>query len=765
MITDPGGLGDAAERAERVPSALVTVDWAGDGSDVEDVTAHVGDITIARQITGDLPDEAVLVEGSSVAELTVALPVGDAGDNEHHAAWWFSRYNSASPLYGKERLSRPVSVELGFETSPGSPLRVRRFTGLTTALPVSSTDRSATLRALDNRERLRTDVAVPAVAADYGTGSIIKPGLNAQWLVDYVFRRNGYGASNLYRNPPDLVIASATMHGSAYPDVGSILRAGRYDTSTGEHDVCTFTDGRFGYALDGPTMSGATPVVYNVAEYQFTDAKPLPANTWDYIGGDFFLSGVPAAMTGVTPQNLMNVYNAVDPDIITLEIRDVSGVRKLRLAYSRGSSGAAFLDVNFTATFHIQWAVQMGTTGRNLFIWQDGVQSGSNAITDAALPVDTGAMDRVRVTALGVVEGVNLIFGTPGSNTVLGFIAGWQARAELGPSKNELVAAIATEARDSWELLKEIAQAEQAWVAFDDTGLPFYRTQDWWAEPEQQTVSATITADRDLLELAYEDGVPQVRNQISAPVKTVLVTGLEDVYSLPLYVHPRTTRRFLIEFDNPVIDLDTSVQSISGGLPGPGVSRVQANSAKNGTGIDLTGYITVEVEFWTSTTAMLRVTNRASARGAYLTDGADGPGLFLAGSRIVADQNNTIAYGEDAPSIAEFGPRPLMLPDNPWRQDPVRTDSVIGALLARLSQPQATPVGLRIVANPLLQLGDRVRIQDPGGTELDDEFWLTRLDDEISPTAGFTQPIGVRRAWTVAVWDSSTWGDGSVWGP
>jgi hypothetical protein len=703
-----------------------------------------------------------LVEGSSVAELTAELVVGDETDNAKHAAWYWSRFSS-SVRATAERLSKAVTVYVRFVGLVG----VRRFQGLSTDLSVSSTDRTATLRALDLRESLRTDVAVPAVGADFGPGTIIKPGLNAQWIVDYAFRKNGYGATPLHLdNATDTVLVSATMHGSAYPDVGTLLRAGWYTTATGDHDVCTFTTGTYGYALTGPVMSGAVASQYNVAEYRFTTPVQLPMNTWDYIAGELYLSGVPGAMTGTTPQMLLNVYNARDPDIITLEIRDVAGVRKLRLAFSRGTSGAGFIDADFTATTYVRWMIQHTGPGRTLRIWQDGVTpSTSGSYLDAALPVDTGMMDRVRVSALGVVEGFTLVYAEPGANVIALAGHNYSPQVDLGPSRNELVAAVATESRNTWELLKEVAAAEYAWVAWDDyTARPFYRTQDFWAETAQQTVSATVTADRDLLELSYDDGMAQLRNQISAPVKNIIVTGLEDVWSGPLYVHARTTRRFFVEFDNPVIDLDTSVQSVVNNLPGVGSSRVHANARKDGTGLDLSTYISVTVEFWTASTAMLRVTNRASAFGAYVTDGASGPGLFLAGSRIIADQNNLIAYDEDAASVDQFGPQPLRLSENPWRQDEAVAKGTIGGLLARLAHPDPTPVGLRILGNPLLQLGDRVRIQDPDGTELDDEYWITGLDDEIRPT-GYTQALAVRKAWTVAVWNTSLWDDGTVWGP
>lgn len=765
MIPDPGGIAAAADREHRKVLYSLQIDWPDSG--FVETLQQVGAVRVSRAITGDLPAEVRVVEGSSVAQLTADLTVGSQLDNAQHAAWYFSRFNSASPFYGQERLSRQVHLFIGFE---GAALLVPRFAGLTTDLSVDSTSRTAQLVALDFREQMRTDVAVPAVAADHGPGSVIKPGLNAQWMADYVYRKNGFASSPLrVDTATQQTLVSATMHGSAAPDVGRLLRAGWYDTVSGEHEVCHFTDGLYGYALDGPVMSGSTPQQYNVAEYQFSKPAPLPATTtYDYIGGELRLSAVPGALTGTPVVQLLNLYNARDPDIITLEIRDVGGVRTLRLAFSRGLSGAGFVDAPFTATTYVQFAIQMRAAGRAAFIWQDGGAAASGIYSDAALPIDTGMMDRVRLAASGVVEGFNLISGTPGANVVFATGFGHVAQVDLGRSTNELVAAVPSEARDSWELLKELAAAEFAWPGFDEnTGTAFYRTRDWWAMPEQQTVTRTITADRDLLTAGYSDGIASVKNQVKVPIKALTITPPQDVWTADVMSLPgKTTISFFVTFDDPIIELDTTIQNVIGGLPGAGNSRVRANSKSNGAGIDRSINIAASIRTWDAGSALVSVRNQHTAR-VWLVDSSGSPAFTLAGRQIVVnDRTSTSAYAEDTASAAPeaFGPRPLTLPDNPWRQDLDFAQTVGRSLLGRLAQPVPTVTGLRVVGNPLTELGDRVRVIDEEGMALDGDFWVTGCDDEISVDGGYTQAMSVRQAWTVGVWGESSWGDGTVWG-
>lgn len=766
MIPDPGGLAAAAARQQQTPVVKVTVDWSGVGSDVDDITDHVDAVRISRQIAGDLPDAVTVVEGSSVAELTADLGTGVAADNALHAAALFSRVNPASPLYGKERLARPVTVDVGLETATGDVL-VRRFTGLSADLSVSSTDRSAQLVARDYRELLRAKVAVPAVAAQVteldSFGFALKPGLNAQWLVDYVYRANGFNASP--PNPADTIL-SATMHGSAMPEVGAALNALWQDNDfIAVADPCLFEHGQFGYRLAGPEVVGVDNVTFmNAMDYELSRTIELPIKSWDYVQVEWW-GDLNNAYT-----NLGTIVRFLGGGYVPISIRrqTVGGVNQLRVMYTRtfgGTTGIAEADL--TATQHFAFSIQnRGASGRRIRIVQDGVTTVTD-IADAGLLTDIPAMDIAEIRAYGPMEGLIITAGNTGGDVAPATSWGHTSEVDLGWSTNELVAALPSDKRDSWELLKELAQAEFAWLGFDEnTGKPFYRTAEYWAETAQQTVSHTITADRDLLALALSDGIGQVRNQITVPVRALQVSPQQDVWQSDTYFfRPKTTKTFLVTFTDPLVELDTSVQAVIGGVPGTGFSRVRANTAKDGTGTDRSTYISVKVDFWKADTAQITVTSRYT-QNLWLVDNTGAPALFLAGRQIlVNDRTATAVYEEDAASVAEFGPQALDLPENQWRQDREMASDVASSLLGRLSQPTLTLTGMRVLGDPRRVLGDRVRIVDEDGTELDTEVWLTGCDDELSTDGGYTQTLNARAAWTTAVWGTSTWGDGTVWGP
>lgn len=760
MITDPGGVAAAAANAERAPRAKVTVDWDNNGvAGVDDVSAQVGSVKVSRQISGDLPDEVTQVEGSSVAEATVELAVGDSTDNAKHAAWYFSRLNGASPLAGKERLSRPVTVDIGFDTSPGVTAYVRRFTGLSRSLPVSSTNRTATLTALDNRERLRTKVAVPAVTADVGSGSNVKPGLNAQWLVDYVLRANAFYASPARTG----TVLSATMHGSATPDVGTLQWAGWYNSGAGTFDEpCRFAQGQFGYALAGPTVTAGHPDFYTWAGYRLSTPVALPNVLNDYVLLEWW-GRIDPAVVGAPIRDLAVLYSSDAGSIVTLQLIDSAGVQTLQLTYDRGTSGATTVTTPLTATTYLSVSLRQRASGRRIEIRQNATTTTFD-VADAGNIVDIAAADRAQMTAMGTVEGFLVTRGNTVTDVSPLTTYGWTAGAELGPSTNDLVAALPSDKRDSHELLRELAQAEFAWIGFTETGVAYYRTSEYWTRTAQQTVSHTIHADRDLLELAYSDNIDQVRNQISIPVNALTVTGVQDVWAADALSFPgRSVRSFNVTFDDPLVDLDTSVKSGMGNVPG--FSRVRANTKPDGSGLDRSGYITVQVNSWTAGTAKLTVSNRYVAP-LYLVDTSGNPALVLAGRQvIVSTRTATAAYEEDAPSIAAFGAQPLDVPDNQWRQDLSFCRGVAQALLSRLARPHITYTGIRVLGDPRRQLGDRARLVDPDGIAADVHVWITGCDDEHSPTDGYTQALSARQATTIAVWDVSFWDDGTVWGP
>src|SRR5436189_1766182 len=200
---------------------------------LDDLSADVESVTVRRELATDLPPglkagrrraRGPVFSGSTAASATVTLatpPSSLANPATEHTAWKYSPANPAGPLAGKKRLAAPAKVRLGFRTAAGLEY-LDQLTGVVRTLDVDGPGRQATLALLDQADKdFRRQLTLPMVLADDRTfGSPAqKPGLHSAWVADWVFRQCGY-----YVSPPPRTNCrmSATLHGSGWPEIGSV---------------------------------------------------------------------------------------------------------------------------------------------------------------------------------------------------------------------------------------------------------------------------------------------------------------------------------------------------------------------------------------------------------------------------------------------------------------------------------------------------------------------------------------------------------------
>jgi len=293
MIPVSPALAEAIDAPVRQVRVRVSVDWDRDGhgppGSIDDLSAQVGALSIDRALAGAWPQGVEVAEGSAAASLEADLTVGNPTNPGQHAAWWFSRTNPASPLAGKERLARPCTVDIGFTTTAGVEW-VRRFTGTTRSIAVSSAKRTARLQGLDFRERLRKTVALPPIQADY-------LGLNATWIVSYALHQCGVHPSPPARTDAPMRLWMP-MHGSPQPHqvaINNLVRAhsGIYPSAT--QPAWRYRAGPF------------VPV---------PDLTKTAANVYDLLLGEFGLVGArtsPVALANLSPLRIEMWYLGARP--------------------------------------------------------------------------------------------------------------------------------------------------------------------------------------------------------------------------------------------------------------------------------------------------------------------------------------------------------------------------------------------------------------------------------------------------------------------
>ena len=111
----------------------------------------------------------------------------------------------------------------------------------------------------------------------------------------------------------------------------------------------------------------------------------------------------------------------------------------------------------------------------------------------------------------------------------------------------------------------------------------------------------------------------------------------------------------------------------------------------------------------------------------------------------VSGQNTRIRQeASDATSVASYGERVFELPDNPWLQDITAVGTLCTEGLAMTKDPHPVLRGLRVVANPRRQLGDRVTIVDSDGLKLSGDWHIASIETTQSADGGMTQQLEVR---------------------
>jgi hypothetical protein len=736
---------------------------------LDDLAADTANVRVERSLGTDLPTGVKPFSGVAAATATVTLatpPSSLADPAVQHTAWKYSPFNPDGPLYGRRRVGAPAVVGLGFYGEDG-PEWLDQLTGYTRRLLVDGPGRQATLDLVDRVEDFRFPVTLPMVLADDRTfGSPAqKPGLSAAWVVDYIFRKAGYPVSPPMRSN---CILSATLHGSGYPERGTIqeFRGANYSKLAFPPLTPGFpTAARW---LAGVQLSGDI-------NQQVDLATTGTASTND--GGRLFLECFVRPDTISTTASPVIAYRTGFSTPYVSLFLDANG--RLQALVNRGGAwgnqatgNAGPLGVavgqwhylgcylEFGATTNCWLRVKNYTTGAvsstGPHVLGSGSVTGQGPINTVSLRGKGGGF--ADDTFDGIVEAVQCTTENGGGGPPA-WNDGFEPTADIMGSLNELVATPVVDGEEAWGVLGQLAAAELGMVGVSESGRPYYRTRRFWSTPPQTTSQETITTTDKITTISAEEDVDAVRNrwvlkgnppQVGSPTTDVWL--LTDIVSVPA----SGSRTIWANFDEPAAYLDTSVQSASTA----GNSRYNASTARNGAGSVVSNLTFVVTPFAQS--AKLVVSNPNGfvvwlVRNSGVTGQQGEPQVVLAGQPVVfAPQQTsgapsgalintrTRSEAQDNTSIALYGERVFELADNPWLQDLDSMDLTAAEGLAMTKDPHPVLTGLSVVANPRRQLGDRVTIQDPDGLELAGDFHLAAITTEQSAEGGMTQTLEVR---------------------
>lgn len=725
-----------------------------------DMTRYVTSLVVDASITSDLPEQTRLVTGYSAAQATLSCAGVDPIDVQWRTlSWLISPANPAGPLYRQPKAGANLRLRLGVVGDAGAEY-MPAFTGPIRLPTTVAKERRVEIQALDPSSRLTKRVALPQVTAnDLQGNSTLRCGLNSQWIVDFILRQNGVWSCP----PPRSGCAySATMHGSTWPEVGTITSSALYRDDDG--------DGTPEAVAERPPFM---PMLYG-----------LGITNGGQGSGAFVRTDATLASTIQTGNGFSLLYDAV----VERSVQAVDGWSlELRSAVSAGKQNLITVSASSATSWKPKIVWNDGTTTTTVACTTLTVPTGlsrlqvlatytSNTTQSVVFQVDgstetvTGAApypaDAVlhalvscRVQASNGLEAVQFCQGPAGLVPQLRF---FQSGAVLEPGLNELqVMPLVSD--DPWPTLQDIAKAEAGVCIFDQTGVfRFWNRRHWWFDTAAATVQDTLTAATSLKAVTIEESTDGLRNHIRVTTTPRVVHPPGIVWQVEgLHgAHAHQTITIWAKFATPVIGLSTTFTLIPGGGVVTG-SGYRAAKLPSGGGGAVTNLQFTCTPF--SDSAKITITNPngfdvylVSPSGAGYPVASNGkPALLLYGSPITdaTDTTDTTSSAGSSAYVAEAitpeaaaGTVPDRLyeaPTSPWMQDSDSADSLALDLLSALAAPPPLIRDVEVVGNPRRSLGDRVQLVDPDGLSLNDPAWLIGLRTSYGPD-GLTQSATLR---------------------
>lgn len=755
------GTFDAAEQADAAePLVRVTLDADGDGS--YETVLHADDqggvesVSVDRSLSTDLPEQVQAVTGiGGAAELSITL--ADAPDGTPGGTW-------LSPFSGAltSRVGLPVKVELGWRGGAG-PEYVSSFVGSLRQADADAAEGVGSFTALDWRERIAGAVDLPVLVADDLSKDIVaskRPGLNAQWMLDWLLRQSGFCASPPVRAQ---CLLSATLHGSVWPEVGTLTggftREASTNVASGALHYREASDGSGLLALTNAADDGFSTIVY--ALWALTNPLTPSNGTTLLIEFDHLDWNPPGtANPGVTLCSLGDTK--VGQTWVGVDVVLSGGSYQTRVSVM--NNGGTLLQSNLAATapdggyfaVALTWGASNVTgvirnNGAEFPVTVAGAASGGQPIDKAW--ISTGTTDTI--TGAVIIEWAGFQVTTEAYTPTV-WNDGFAPTARLEPCLNELVGTPVLSGVDRWEAVSGLVEAELGVLFLDESGaVVFYNRQHM----QQAAPVATLTADQSLLGLSSSEQIDSVRNAVAVPASPVRLAPEQWVWTLAetVKVPGRGQVVLAADLEGNAYAVDTSV----GVFPSPNSawagfgSGYRASTRLDGTGTAISN-LTVTVAVYQ---ARLEVTVRnpnsqpvwlVNNTNADTVDEQGEPCLQIRG-RLLLDaaggdnQGSYLASASSATSVAAYGEQALDVDSNPWRQTLAAAQDLAGWLLGMLAVPRPVFADVPVTARLGVQLADKVTVVEPDVLQVATDAWVTGIRNEAGDD-GISQTLTLRAA-------------------
>lgn len=807
MFEHGGTAADLAITAlERRFYAEIKVDWNRDGQyahPLSDLSPYVERVLVDRSLKGAAPDELMLVEGASAAELEVQL---QGEYNGLSLTSVFSPYHGLSPFFRADLEGCEITYRIGVETSLGT-VWYPQFVGFIRTITPDRVGGVA-ITALDRVELLRKPILFPAWAMSeehVSYGETQSQLIRSHWVIDHCLRWCDVSPTPYRPNyreetglPPDSAEGPQfflTGNGSYVPTLGWL------DNPNADSFPA---DGTEMYAETGPRHpslppESPRPLAFNglgtpigheygdpsqqgIIRYWVADRSSFQIRSTHYFGFTINTNGP----NGNAVYSI-GLHNA-------LEVR-VGAHYEFQIQIQAGNVRARIYDWYGGEVFQVtEWVpIPTGVENVEVFVqWDNSEPTGSRILVQAGSHSNGGLQyygppseydretDQIR-GRVTVGQALSLSDIWYASRNYYGAGPGphegrrpARYAALLDRGLNRLTHIPAKQYPEAWDVITAVAAAEFGSVFWDEEGVFHFWNRDTILSKQANPVR-TLSLD-EVEGLQITRTLDSVRNVYTVQARRRRARFSGKIYESrdvnEFYVPAFTEKRFRIWMDNVVSPLTFVMQkhtTLTGtGFPSwndsvghgycvqyliGGVWQERGDYMGVDVDVDFNALGYLNVRIWNGWDVPIRLAHDTN------TPGEGVPAFRFAGT-IIEDYDSVPEVLRDQTSITKYGARNLTL-DGDWYQDSFSATALASSLVSRTSRPTPTTDAITIAGDPRLQLGDTIRIQDPQGLGEQFDVQILGITREYSRDSGLTDTLTVELVrMPSGIWDSAQYG---VW--
>lgn len=755
MQTVTTGYRQAVQQFEQRPATRVRVDWDRNGvyTDID-----VGTVTVERTIVSDLPSEVTLIAGVATATASVELTASPT-DPTKHPGLLYSPYQTTSPLYGVDVEGAPATVEFGVQVGESDEY-LTQLVGRVRDLNVSASPGGATasVQLVDGRQDFRFAPVLPLVIAeDPVTG--LSPGLDALWFVSTIARQAGYDAvpplAETVAFSDRLVILSATLHGSATPDPACDCPT-LTSAATSQGGPIQFGEGAFAAGTVPDTVDGSLgAMVY----------KTISPYSFEFGGFDYLLMEMWCKPSAVSyPLGDLSVAPQSAPLPVIHLGND--GANYVARFVGTGTVDVIGPAVTSPSTWHYV-AIYIHFSGNVSLSWN--IDGTITAATPFATVITAMSGTKVTINTYNSMEAVQVVRRTTtGGVPAAGWSYPFTPTAVLESPLSALTATPAiSPTADAWSIIQDIAKATAGIAMLDERGVfQFWNRRHFGTASASTTTQRTIRASMPITGIQVQRLNDRIRNVVQVAVTPYQIGIVSILWALSDVVQIAAHGSLIRDVDlSPAqaYQVSTNTHVYPGGGPTDGRSGYRAARKQDGTGGAVTNLVMTVTPFAHSITVRVDNPNPwpvwlVSPTGAGYPAASNGlPAMCVLGRLITqagtepdtlvtpAASTVTVEYRDELSiAVSGRGERPVVLDASVWLQNSDDALNLAQEIGFALSEPAPTWPPVAVVADPALQVGDRVWVVDDSGqTGINDPAWIVGITTRVTGTEA-TQDLMLR---------------------